>query len=336
MGDFATEIDVIIPCFNGESFILRALNSVNAQTHPPKRVIVVDDGSTDKSAELAKGFSTARFELTVHSQENGGLSSARNSGIRLSSAPFLAFLDCDDEWLPEKLELQAREIQDGGSSLGLVFCDWIDIDEFSNEIANSPWKTEKKLFVPKNFNELLKGNRIYSSGSGVLIRKKCFDEVGFFDESLRAIEDWDMWLRVIQKYGVKFIPKPLTKLRRHLCSMQTDSLKMYRNTLVFFNKWCSFLPITAIPMVWRIQIAVWFVKSNPSKELVEESLSLLASKSRRKLFWFCGGSFRLFLLGVAVLYPFAKRKGRFLDAGRVSGDVIKALLGTVGFGVKST
>lgn len=282
-------IDVVIPTYNGERFILAALDSVNAQTVLPTRIIVVDDGSTDRTADVVRAYASI-VPLTLLQQKNGGLSAARNAGIRASTGEYIALLDADDEWYPTKLEEQMRVFANTPFvDVGLVYTAYSIIDADGRP-------TDKFFQVPldrrvrgKVFVRLLDANMITGSGSGVLVKRACFDAVGLFDEQLAACEDWDMWLRVAQKCAVDFVDKPLVKIRRHGENMQNDAGRMFRNILSFYDKWLKLLPAEqVVPESWAKVIFMTMVRRLPRVDfiiLARTTLSPMAKARLRRLVW---------------------------------------------------
>jgi glycosyltransferase involved in cell wall biosynthesis len=193
-------IAVIIPCYNRAHMLGRAVDSIFSQQLQPGEIIVVDDGSTDDTESLIR----TNYGAEVHylRQPNAGVSAARNRGLRFSSADWLAFLDSDDTWLPEKLALQWAALQ------SLPDCRIIH----SNEIWVRNGRRVNQMPKHRKY-----GGRIYQrclplcviSPSSVLIHREVFEEVGLFDESLPACEDYDLWLRISAKYPVHYIEEPL-------------------------------------------------------------------------------------------------------------------------------
>ncbi len=192
-------ISVIIPTFNRSATIQRCLDSVLKQTHQADEIIVIDDGSTDRTSELIQNnYNNIKY---IH-QENSGVSSARNTGIQESVSEWLAFLDSDDEWLPNKLETQLETIQQN-PGFRLIHSDEI-------------WVRNGRRVNPKHKHQKYGGN-IYEyclplcciSPSAVMIHRSLFNEIGLFDENLPACEDYDLWLRICSDHSVLFIDEPL-------------------------------------------------------------------------------------------------------------------------------
>lgn len=193
------DISVIIPSYNRADLLERTLNSVLKQTLQPSEIIVVDDGSTDHTAALI----TDEFShVILLQQDNLGVSRARNKGIASAHGEWLAFLDSDDEWLPNKLERQQQALMADSSHL-ICHCDevWIRKGRRVNPM-NKHAKHGGEIFhycLP----------RCVISPSAVLIHGSVFTRIGGFDEHLPACEDYDLWLRICARYPVLFIPEAL-------------------------------------------------------------------------------------------------------------------------------
>lgn len=182
-------VSVIIPVYNGERYLAEAINSALVQTVQPREVIVVDDGSNDATNNIAAEFQEA---INLVRQENQGVAAARNRGAGIAKGDFLAFLDADDVWMPEKLEAQlalfAQEQQ-----LGLVHCGVREVNaegEVLREKCNgmSGWVSREFLMFRRPV--------VLGGGSGAMIPRRKFDEVGGFDPSLSTSADWDLYYRL--------------------------------------------------------------------------------------------------------------------------------------------
>ncbi|MBN1625471.1 MAG: glycosyltransferase family 2 protein [Deltaproteobacteria bacterium] len=193
-----TEVSVIIPTFNRAQKVARAISSVLGQTFRDFDVIVIDDGSTDETTVALEGFKD-NITLIRH-PENMGVSAARNSGIRASQSPFIAFLDSDDYWLPEKLETQMQFFREHTEA---VACQPEEIWVRNGRRVN-PWR---KHIKPSGdiFKSSLK--LCVVSPSAVMLRRGIFDEAGLFDEDLPVCEDYDLWLRISCRYPIHLINK---------------------------------------------------------------------------------------------------------------------------------
>ncbi|MDQ7782108.1 MAG: glycosyltransferase [Desulfomonilaceae bacterium] len=192
-------VSVIIPTYNRAHVLGRAIRSVLTQTYRDFELIVVDDGSTDDTAGL-QALRDGR--VTLVRQANRGVSAARNAGIRRSRGALLAFLDSDDEWLPDKL---ARQVDRAGSNEPYFVC-------HTDEI----WVRDGKI-VPQKRIHRKQGGRFFErslqrcliSPSSVMLSRFLLDRVGRFDEDLPAAEDYDLWLRITAFWDVDFINEPL-------------------------------------------------------------------------------------------------------------------------------
>ncbi len=201
------DISVIIPSYNRVAWIGRALDSVLDQTLPPREILVVDDGSTDDTANSVR----RRYPgVTLIRQSHGGVSKARNTGIRNSGGEWIALLDSDDAWHPDKLETQAAWLAEHPHERLL----------HTDEI----WIRDGVRVNPRRIHQKSGGDifrRCLSlcciSPSSVLVHRSLLDEVGLFDESLPACEDYDLWLRICARYLVGYIDRPLiTKYGGHV------------------------------------------------------------------------------------------------------------------------
>ena len=180
------KIAVIIPAYNQSQYLGQAIQSVLEQTFQDWEAIVVDDGSSDETRSVALSYPDARLHYVY--QENRGLSAARNTGIRNTTAPYLSFLDSDDMFLPEKLAILLDALE-AKPAVGLVAGQAIPIDEHGKQVGkimDTP--------IPQDSEQLLLGNPLHVGS--VLLRRNWQEKAGLFDESLRSYEDWDMWLRL--------------------------------------------------------------------------------------------------------------------------------------------
>jgi glycosyltransferase involved in cell wall biosynthesis len=192
-------ISVIIPTYNRGWIIKEAIDSVMAQNYRDFELIIVDDGSTDNTSDILNSY---HGDILVFRQENRGVSAARNRGIVEASGRFIAFLDSDDLWLPQKL---FRQVEFFNKNPDAEICQteetWI-----RNGVRVNPKRKHKKpcgmIFEPSLALCLI-------SPSAVMIRRSLFEKVGGFDETLPACEDYDLWLRISCRYPVYLIETPL-------------------------------------------------------------------------------------------------------------------------------
>lgn len=203
-----TEVSVIIPTYNREKFISECVQSVLAQTLPAREIIIVDDGSTDATYNILRdlGFnslSTKKTVLRYFFQQNRGVSSARNLGIKEARSEYIALLDSDDLWLKSKLDRQVSAFQNDTQSSRLCHTDEIWI---RNGVRVNQHKKHKK-HGGNVFQSCLKLCCI--SPSSAMMHRSVFEDFGFFDEDLPACEDYDFWLRYSAKEDVNFIDETL-------------------------------------------------------------------------------------------------------------------------------
>jgi glycosyltransferase involved in cell wall biosynthesis len=196
-------VSIIIPTFNRGWVLKEAVDSVLAQDFSNFELIVIDDGSVDNSFEILASYGN---KIKVLSQENRGVSSARNKGVASSSGEYIAFLDSDDLWLPGKLSAQLAFFEKTPDAL---ICQTEEI-WVKNGIRVNPGKRHKKMsgfFFEKSLELCL------VSPSAVMVKKRLFEIVGLFDEALPACEDYDMWLRVNCRHPIYLIDSPLVVKR---------------------------------------------------------------------------------------------------------------------------
>ncbi len=203
-------VSVIISTYNRAQFLIKAIESVLNQTFQSFELIIVDDGSTDETEKIVKEFQKKdkRIKYILLEENSGGPSKPKNIGIDISSGKYLAFLDDDDEWFPEKLEKQL-DIFKNNNNLTLVACNSLDVYEEKGTIKKYKIKKRKDYFVA-----ILESCFIHSSSS-VIVKKDALNNVGFFDENLKIGEDWDMWIRILSQYHFSFTEEPLFKYHIH-------------------------------------------------------------------------------------------------------------------------
>ena len=231
-------VDVVIPVYNGAHFIRQALDSVALQGDILATIIVVNDGSTERTADLVKQFiyEYPALKIELINQDNAGLAAARNTGIRYAKAPFIAFLDADDLWLANKLQLQYQLFLDATDrKLGVIYCAYGTISESGERLSNTLGNIAPKL-KGDIYRQLRWGNFVSGSGSSVLIRRSLFDTIGLFDETLTACEDWDMWLRIAKQFHFDFVAQELVLIRLHAHNMQKNTKRMIGAELMMLNK----------------------------------------------------------------------------------------------------
>ena len=217
------KVSVIIPTFNRARYIREAIDSVLSQAYQSYEIVVIDDGSTDSTREVLAPYGN---KIKYFYQENKGLSNARNHGIRESCGEYIALLDSDDLWLPEKLEKQVA-LLDENPEAAFVCSDTYVIDTLGEVIK--VWK--KGRHHQETFESLYESNYVYVSTT--LIRRQCLDTVGYFDEGLSFSEDYDLWLRLSGRYTFKHMPACLAKYRVHENNMSKNfDTRVYAHRII--------------------------------------------------------------------------------------------------------
>ncbi|MGX9115476.1 glycosyltransferase family 2 protein [Mesorhizobium sp. BHbsci] len=224
----ATVIGVVVPMFNAERTILPTLTSICQQSHQALDIIVVDDGSTDRSASIVAAYAEQDRRIRLFRQPNAGVAHARNSGAAATDAEFLAFVDADDLWAPSKIALQLRVLQEGGSSAGLAYCWFAEIDEDGRIFSLKQPDADGRVL------QRMCRNNFVGNGSSMLVRRSAFERAGQFDPSLRArnaqgCEDLLMCLRIAENYEFRVVPQYLVGYRRTSGNMSSDVMQMFRS-----------------------------------------------------------------------------------------------------------
>ena len=211
-------VSVVITCFNYGQYLEAAVRSVLDQTYRDVEVIVVDDGSTDNTPDIMRIY-VSDDRVSYIRQENAGQPKAKNRGILASKGAFIAFLDADDLWMPEKLEKQMVLFDD--PQVGVVY-------------ARRIWINQDGEIIPGNERRLWRGevlDRIFIDNfvcfSSAVIRRAVLHQVGFFDESLPMGIDYDLWIRVAACATFDFVDEPLVRYRTGHANLSRNTLKRY-------------------------------------------------------------------------------------------------------------
>jgi glycosyltransferase involved in cell wall biosynthesis len=214
-------VTVVIPVYNGERFIQRAVNSILKQTYPVSQIIVVDDGSKDRTRDIVE--TDYAEQVTLLCQQNGGPAKARNAGLRIATGEFIAFLDADDWWEPEKLTTQIRELQKHPEAVGNYTGLRVMSDEGVHLID----------LKPVDHTTLWPTLRWCNPGippSSVLLRRSALDRLERgFDERQMGSEDWNLWFRLIAMGSFCVCPQPLTDYRSSAGGLSGDAHHMYND-----------------------------------------------------------------------------------------------------------
>ena len=215
-------VSVVIPTYNTARYLPATLSSVLGQTYRSLEIVLVDDGSTDATSEIVKPFQAdSRFRYLP--QPNGGAARARNRGVIESRGEFVAFLDADDLWLPQKLEKQMPLFSD--PKVGIVYTDRIDIDENDHVIPCVELVHHRGTGL---VGQLLIRNFVPMSSA--VMRRAVFEKSGEFDATLARSEDLDFWLRAALNFGFDYVDEPLVKHRRWPNQLTQNRHKVFESS----------------------------------------------------------------------------------------------------------
>lgn len=233
-------VSAIITAYNSEAFIAEAIDSVLKQSRVVDEIVVVDDGSTDGTRRVVAEY--AEQGIKFIQQHNRGAGAARNKGIRETSGEFVAFLDADDMWLPDKTLLQVNYLNaHPETALVSGFSRWWNMTKGTVRISGK---------VPESMHALRREilvHNVLGNPSMAMIRRSALAEVGLFDEGIRWGQDWELWIRLTQRYNAAMIPQPLTVYRWH-----NDNLSHVRRSERLVSYWqVSKRAIQKSEPVWR-------------------------------------------------------------------------------------
>ncbi len=214
------QVSVVIPAYQSESRIGETLERLAQQTFADFEVIVVDDGSTDATSEIVRRFAAKDPRVRLVARPNGGIAAARNRGIEASEGELIAFLDDDDRWHPQKLELQVARIREVPEA-SVVACFSALVDPEGLLLG---WRiggvTEGNVY-----REMLEWDMV-SGGSVVLVTRRALEEVGGFDVDLSIREDWDLWIRLARRHIFTCVPQALVGYTRRLDGVSQNHERM--------------------------------------------------------------------------------------------------------------
>lgn len=222
-------ISVIIPAYNAEAFIATTISSVLNQTYKNIEVLVVDDGSQDQTPDIVEAIAETDPRLKLLRQANQGVAIARNLAIQQSQGEYIAPIDADDIWYPQKLEKQVECFLSADESVGLVYT-WsvlVDAEDIPTGGALTSYQ-EGNILKPLIYNNFV-GN-----ASTPLIRRSCLEKIGNYNAQLKAqnaqgCEDWDIYLRIAEQYQFRVVPELLVGYRQLVGSMACNSTAMVKS-----------------------------------------------------------------------------------------------------------
>ena len=217
-------VSVVIPTYNSGALLQQTLDSALAQTVAPDEIIVVDDGSTDGTPDWVRAHYGAR--VTLIEQRNGGVARARNTGWRASSGDWIAFLDHDDVWYPDKLErlLDAATPTERGAA-GVVYARWREVDERGEPLADAAQLARQKWWRGARgevFDWLFGWRCPIVSMSVPIVRRELLERIGGFDPACVPCDDWDLWLRLARRCRFEFADETLVDYRCYPAQQSRD------------------------------------------------------------------------------------------------------------------
>jgi len=241
----SASISVVIPTYQRAELLEEAIISAASQSIAPAEIVVVDDGSTDATAEVVERLRSElgpEIEVIYLSQVRRGGNAARNAGVRAASGDWIAFLDSDDLWVGDKLEKQLARV---ALSPGSVAC-YCGLRGFSEE---GQLPEEHRAFPEGDLSSSLLVRDGTAPTSCYLVRRSVLLEAGLFDEELQARQDWDMWIRVSMYGAIVSVPEPLTRFRHHdgerTASDPSRELRAYRAIRIKYRDRLRALPLEA-------------------------------------------------------------------------------------------
>jgi glycosyltransferase involved in cell wall biosynthesis len=248
-------ISVVIPAHNAEKYLEETLASVHTQTFSDYEIIVVDDGSTDRTAEIASDHD----RVVLLAQTNRGEAGARNTGIRAARGKYVAFLDADDIWLPSKLEKQAARLLAHPSTAWT----YTDALVFDSATRRTICRIGERIHLHEGDILRLLLLRNFIPSATPVVKRTALMEAGLFDEAgeRRMGVDWDMWLRIAERHTVSLIDQPLAMIRMHASNISQawDPFEAYRNKRAILEDAIARNPRAAagVRSRARVNIAVW-------------------------------------------------------------------------------
>ena len=237
-------VSVIIPAYNAADFISETIEAALAQTYRDFEVIVVNDGSTDDTMARLHEFGS---RIRVHEQSNSGVATARNTGVKIATGSWIAFLDSDDLWMPRKLERQLAQ-----SDALMRYTDRLNIG------ARGDLPELQSLVTPMydgDVFELLMMEGNFITSSSVLVQRQVFEQMNGFFTGLNGTEDWDLWLRIAERHRIGLCTEPLVSYRFHPGGISRNYRKMGRERQQVIARALALERGRALD--WRARRRVW-------------------------------------------------------------------------------
>lgn len=217
-------VSVVISAYNAEAFISDTIQSIQAQTYEQFEVIIVDDGSQDRTAEIVRSFAQYDDRIRLIQQQNSGVAASRNLAIQHASGQYIAPIDADDIWYPERLSKHVYCLETSDATVGLVYSWSTYLNEAGEIKGYSPFG--QLGAVEGNVLAMLVFYNFLDNACTAMFRRECLDRVGFYDCELETCEDWDLYLRIAEQYQFRMVPEYLIGYRQYHGSMSTKCVTM--------------------------------------------------------------------------------------------------------------
>lgn len=278
-----SKVSVIIPTYNRANLIGRAIQSVLDQTYRDFQLIVVDDASTDSTEGVVKAFNDNTIQYIRHMM-NRGANSARNTGIENTNGEYIAFLDDDDEWLPEYLDQMISYLEAKDRTIGLVYCSFYRTDP----------DTKQVLGIRKQQRKQQKKGSSIGFPSRWIVRKEVFEKVGMFDEGMPAQQDTEFSMRLLTFYKAAYLNKPLIRYSVTRKSAPRDIRRSLRAVKLVLERHSDKMSTVELAD-WYIFLAKKYIKQGNLRSVMQNLLRAIRINPFRILTL-------LFLIGRALLY----------------------------------
>lgn len=287
-------VSVLMPVFNGEKYLAEAIESILNQTYSDFEFIIINDGSTDSTAEILERYRQRDRRIKIYNQSNQGLVASLNRGINLAQGVYIARMDADDISLPVRLQLQVDYLKKY-PDIGLAGTGCFIIDAQGKSLD-----TVSVTFEPHTLKTLINETNQFTHGS-VVFRKSCTDQVGPYRESFRYAQDYDLWLRIADRFGLGNIPEPLYKWRLTFDSISVKKITEQKNYAIFAQelaierKRCGSDRLQREPKAWEAIHEFIEKKSTPPgvPEQLNHLIYLIGKSGDRRL------TFRLLRLSMS-------------------------------------
>jgi glycosyltransferase involved in cell wall biosynthesis len=251
-------VSVIIPAYNAEEFIERTLNSVLTQTYQNLEVLVINDGSQDKTVDKVQEMAKQDARIYLFQQTNLGVAAARNLGIEKARGEFIAPIDADDVWCPQNLEKHVNCLLNSDLSIGLTYAWSVDIDEKEN--FNGEFRAST---IDGQVYTILLLHDFIANASSTMIRRSCLDKVGGYNcelkkQNAQGCEDWELYLRIAEHYEFRVIPEFLVGYRKLFNSMSSNVESMAKSRLAIWQSIFDKYP--KIPkVIYRLSMSSFYM-----------------------------------------------------------------------------